>query len=749
MANEEGLKILLKAEAQDFLKDMKAGKAAIVDLASSVSSAVKSFLGLSSAADEASKSTEDLTDSLKDETNAANQAGQATGGVGKYIRQMTYERKLALIQMRDGIGSWKLEAKAVNDTIPPLQNTQKQMARTGAVMTGLNRVVQDAPFGYIAIQNNLTELFSAYQNLTKQLGSGQAAFKAVASSLIGAGGLGLAFSAVTSLITVAIQKYGSLGAAFEVLTGELTAAEKLQRDYNKAVSDGVGRAQGEISVITGYLAIARDETVSRDQRLKAIKEIQKEFPGYLKNLSLENINSQETTNSINRLTEALIRKAKVQGAQDLIAKEQSKIFEAQNKSLDEQANLWDLIKAAAASAASPISQQAIQISGGARSMAKNVSDATKNIQSLQQIINGLLKQDALDKVIGFDDKEKAVKHIKTVADVLKELQAALNATDAQAKLFGGTADKLAQEKLTALNKAFDDLVKLGLKPTSPELKKIADQINLLSASIIGVKPLTTILAQPLGKAVRTSKVKPLTPEELEKILGIKGDSQLFLEPKVKVDPIFQQTPALQNVNKFSTLFAAKMGQLGAQAKKNFGDNFIVWGEALTSGLAPAIVTLGSTLQQGLSNTFASIGEGIGKAFASGGLSDVLKGIVNSMSDFIITFGKQLIEAGTLALIAQKSIIANPYLAIAAGLGAIAIGTALKNKVPAFATGGTVSGPTLAMVGDNPSGVEHIIPQEVLDRLGGGDGFVAETRLSGSDILVVVKRAGLNQNRVNG
>jgi hypothetical protein len=40
-------------------------------------------------------------------------------------------------------------------------------------------------------------------------------------------------------------------------------------------------------------------------------------------------------------------------------------------------------------------------------------------------------------------------------------------------------------------------------------------------------------------------------------------------------------------------------------------------------------------------------------------------------------------------------------------------------IPRFAGGGTVYGPTLALLGDNPSGVEYAIPKEVIDRLGGG------------------------------
>jgi hypothetical protein len=744
MASEEGLKILLKGEVQDFLKDMKSAKDAIFGTASAASDAVKSFLGLSSAADDTSKS-------LNEEATAATKAGQANASVGKFIRQMTYERKSALIEMRNGTNGWKLEKKAIEDTIPAYDKLQKQTAKTGAVTTSLNRIVQDAPFGYIAIQNNLTELFGSYQSLTKQLGSSQAAFKALASSLIGAGGVGLAFSAVTSLITFAVQKYGSLEKSIMALSGAYDKQAQLQDQVNKAIAENIGQVEGEITKVGALSKIILDESNNRQTRVNALKELKKEYPGYFDQVNLDSSLTKTLTASQTKLIEVLKRHAQAKAILAQIEKNYTEILTVQNDNVIESASAWQKFSSLVinggnvAAVASELAQQ------GAENQKKSIDALNKSNESLLAQYDKLIKQDAINNTFRDPDKpEKAGKHIKTVADILKELNAALAATDAQAQLFGGTFDNLANEKIKALNKAFDDLVKLGLKPTAPELKAIADQINRLSAGIIGVKPLTTILSQPLGKAIKTTRVKPLTTEELAKILGVSSESKLLLEPKVKVEPIYQTTPALENLDKFAAQFSAKMKKISTGAKDEFKKNFIVWGDALTSGLAPALANLSAALQQGISNTLSGFGEGLGKAISGGGFTGALNAIINSMSQFIISFGKQLIEAGTLALIAQKSLIANPYLAIAAGIGAVAIGAALKNSVPAFATGGKVTGPTLAMVGDNPSGVEYMIPKEVLDKVGGGNnGFIAETRLSGSDILVVVKRAGLNQNRING
>jgi len=78
---------------------------------------------------------------------------------------------------------------------------------------------------------------------------------------------------------------------------------------------------------------------------------------------------------------------------------------------------------------------------------------------------------------------------------------------------------------------------------------------------------------------------------------------------------------------------------------------------------------------------------------------------------------------------------NILAAAAAGAGAAIL---FETIVPSFAEGGMVTGPTMAMVGDNPSGKELIIPWEKVGDLGGGlmamDGIVR-----GRDLHLMGKR----------
>lgn len=76
------------------------------------------------------------------------------------------------------------------------------------------------------------------------------------------------------------------------------------------------------------------------------------------------------------------------------------------------------------------------------------------------------------------------------------------------------------------------------------------------------------------------------------------------------------------------------------------------------------------------------------------------------------------------------------------------------SIPKFAEGGITSGPTLAMVGDNPSGKEAIIPLEKMGQIfggmqGGGTGGGRLTAtVSGTDLKFVLDRTNQDFNRFN-
>ena len=122
--------------------------------------------------------------------------------------------------------------------------------------------------------------------------------------------------------------------------------------------------------------------------------------------------------------------------------------------------------------------------------------------------------------------------------------------------------------------------------------------------------------------------------------------------------------------------------------------------------------------------------------------------------------------GQMLVQATAQAITNAYQSAAAtGPAAAAMGPILAGAAVAgitslwassFARGGMVTGETLAVVGDNQSGKEAIIPfermGEFLGKFGGGGGaqhIVVSGKLSGSDILLSAERSKRSVQRVTG
>lgn len=89
-----------------------------------------------------------------------------------------------------------------------------------------------------------------------------------------------------------------------------------------------------------------------------------------------------------------------------------------------------------------------------------------------------------------------------------------------------------------------------------------------------------------------------------------------------------------------------------------------------------------------------------------------------------------------------------YGALIQGALAAAGTSAVFNAVPSFSKGGMVNGPTLAMVGDNPSGKEYMLPQELINKLGGGQRITGELKLRGHDLYFSLRNYEKHLTRVS-
>lgn len=163
-------------------------------------------------------------------------------------------------------------------------------------------------------------------------------------------------------------------------------------------------------------------------------------------------------------------------------------------------------------------------------------------------------------------------------------------------------------------------------------------------------------------------------------------------------------------------------------------------------------SINSSFQSIAASGLEGIGKSLGESIASGAsfIDSAFKVILNSVASFAEAYGKALIAAAIASEAFQKLLIANPVLAIAAGVALVATATVVRSVaeqgVTAFANGGIVSGPTLGLMGEYPgasSNPEVIAPLDKLKSMLGGSsdssGYIAETRFDGRDLFLAVKK----------
>jgi len=172
-------------------------------------------------------------------------------------------------------------------------------------------------------------------------------------------------------------------------------------------------------------------------------------------------------------------------------------------------------------------------------------------------------------------------------------------------------------------------------------------------------------------------------------------------------------------------------------------------------------SLNSIIKDTLQNMAVALGESLGKMLSGGGggIKELMNNFLSIMADGLVQIGKLAIGTG-LAILGIKEALKtlNPYVAIAAGIALVALGTYVKGRLSSsadamggtkkFANGGIISGPTMGLMGEYP-GASHnpevVAPLDKLKSLIGGGGGTLEARISGNDLLILMNKAGRNNN----
>lgn len=675
--------------------------------------------------DEFERMGDDAKKALQEAGNALDDLSKGTVSINRLTKALEVFRTASRNAMDvESLEQYNRSIQQIENELNRLNNVGRQtrngLTQLGAVeassaFVDLGRVASDLPFGFIAIQNNLDPLINSFGRTFAAAGGLSAGLRALGSALLGPAGLGFAFSSISSLVTVAIQKYGSLGAAIDALFTTTTAAQRAQKLFNDTLLDGEINAQKNIVQLDNLYAATQNLNVPLKDRNIIADELQKMYPSIFGNLSNEAILAGQAAGAYSNLKDQLIavataeafRDEQVKQAQDLIKlqSEEKRIRGEQLKAVrdlqkaQEQLNDSQVLSVGAAT---NTQQYSAAIVAANANIAKwttllrenaiaqgDVIDIQKDLSNQQKALSEQFGASAL--LISTDKAKTTKKNVKTVAEIVKELTEELTALDTRFGVMGGSLRDLTEDRL----------------------KSFADALSQLR--VIGVGQ---------GNAVFDNIQKDIT--SLQNVLST---------PQVpKIPLVIEPIPQVNN--------AATVALL----KKNL--------EGFEGPLNDFTKRINTIIQSALVDGVSSIFEGIGEGIVSGNFSGILKGFANTLSTYLSQLGKTLIAQGLAIEAFKKSLESLQGIpAIVAGGALIAASAAFKalaGKGPQkYATGGFAMGPQLAVIGDNPGRKEMIVPSEDFDKLGGfGSDFVLTHTLKGQDILLAIRRAGKELNRFN-
>lgn len=270
-----------------------------------------------------------------------------------------------------------------------------QAARRARIaLYGTNQIVRDLPFGFIAISNNIPVALDQFQELIKETGGVDKAFKSLGGAMLGAGGLSIAFSALTSLAVTLIQQYGSLANAINTifdLVDKDTVALIKQRDAYAEVTAGI---KGETTNIQSLVTALTNAEGSYNSRINAYNELKRIAPGVIQDLTLENALTEDGSRVIKNRSLDLINYIQLKGREaaliKLVAEEEEKGLKATQQLIRQvtgEGRTWvDTLQDAAQAA---IFQNPIS---ALKSTSKEIINASKQTTFWSKSLDGVRKQ---------------------------------------------------------------------------------------------------------------------------------------------------------------------------------------------------------------------------------------------------------------------------------------------------------------------------------------------------------------------
>ena len=199
-------------------------------------------------------------------------------------------------------------------------------------LTALSLTLQDLPFGFIGIQNNLPGIVQGFGQMSAAAKTGASVMSQLKGALMGPAGIFLAFSAVTAIVTTLTMKYGGLGNAIDALFGKINPLSKVikdagksQEDFNESfktsgqiIASASGSVDGQILKVQLLSDTVKNLSNSEELRKNALYELQKIDKAYFGQITTSVGDVGKLEAATRKYTDALLANAIAKGFEEKV-----------------------------------------------------------------------------------------------------------------------------------------------------------------------------------------------------------------------------------------------------------------------------------------------------------------------------------------------------------------------------------------------------------------------------------------------
>lgn len=206
---------------------------------------------------------------------------------------------------------------------------------------------------------------------------------------------GFAIVARTGIFGLLLTAVTAAGIAWMVFSKRMDAAAKTQRLLNEIQNEATINITAEREEVEALLRVAKDETKTKEERLKAIKRLNEISPEYLGALDLETIGTDKARVSVDNYVKSLLVLAEIEAAKSRLTdtdKELGELKKKQKEYLDERETFWGAVKALPRNMGSMLTFGAVEDTG------ENLKNEIKELEEQRETLKNFLQEQIEEKV---------------------------------------------------------------------------------------------------------------------------------------------------------------------------------------------------------------------------------------------------------------------------------------------------------------------------------------------------------------